>query len=146
MLWRRSSEKGAALVEMALVAPFLLTLLLGMVEFGWLFGQYNAVKHATREGARVAAVDASATGDECVILDSVTSSLEGLGAGLSNLQVTLTGGGGSMGTEGTITVSVDVGSLTGAPLISSFLPGSLSSTAEFRLERDAGWSNTLSCP
>ena len=52
----KSRENGASLVEFALIAPFLLLLLLGIVEFGYLFGQYNEVRHAAREGARYAAV------------------------------------------------------------------------------------------
>ena len=41
------SEQGASAVEMAMVAPFLLILLLGIIEFGYIFGQYNEVRHAT---------------------------------------------------------------------------------------------------
>lgn len=142
-----SSEQGAALVEMALVAPFLLLLLLGLIEFGWLFGQFNAVRHATREGARIAAVDAAQSGNQCTIYSTVESSLEGLDAGLSNLDVTLTGGGGMVGDPASITVSVDVNGLTNAPLISAFLPASLSSGADFVLEQNSGWANdTSGCP
>ena len=42
---------------MALVAPFLLLLLFGIIEFAWVFGQNLSVTHGAREGARLAAVD-----------------------------------------------------------------------------------------
>lgn len=40
------------MVEVALVTPMLLTLALGIVEFGFLFSAYVQVSNAAREGAR----------------------------------------------------------------------------------------------
>ncbi|MGH8926247.1 MAG: TadE/TadG family type IV pilus assembly protein [Acidimicrobiia bacterium] len=56
MFRRHKSERGANLVEMALVAPFLILLLFGIIEFSWVFAQDLTVKHGAREGARLAAV------------------------------------------------------------------------------------------
>lgn len=56
-LFRRNSEKGASLVEFAIVLPILLTLVFGIMEAGWLFGQVVEVNNAVREGARLAVVD-----------------------------------------------------------------------------------------
>ena len=53
---RHKGERGASLVEFALIMPLLLILVLGIVEFGYLFAQFNEVRHAAREGARYAAV------------------------------------------------------------------------------------------
>ena len=53
---RKGGDAGASLVEFALIAPFLLLLLMGIIEFGFLFGQSNEVRHAAREGAHYAAV------------------------------------------------------------------------------------------
>ena len=47
-----SAEKGAALVEFALVFPLLLLLLMGIVEFGLLFHNKQVLTNASREGAR----------------------------------------------------------------------------------------------
>ena len=47
-------EGGAALVEFAMLLPFLLILVLGIVEFGFLLGQFNEVRHGAHEGARLA--------------------------------------------------------------------------------------------
>jgi Flp pilus assembly protein TadG len=52
----KKSERGANLVEMAFVAPFLILLLFGIIEFAWVFAQDLTVKHGAREGARLAAV------------------------------------------------------------------------------------------
>jgi hypothetical protein len=51
------SERGAALVEFALVLPLLLVLVFGIMEAGWLFSQLTETRNAAREGARLAVVD-----------------------------------------------------------------------------------------
>ena len=48
------SERGAELIEFALVAPILILLISGIFDFGMLFRTYEAVTNAAREGARVA--------------------------------------------------------------------------------------------
>ena len=48
--WR--SERGAAAVEFALVLPILMTLLLGVIEFGHYFNVQISATHAAREAAR----------------------------------------------------------------------------------------------
>jgi Flp pilus assembly protein TadG len=50
--WR--SERGAELVEFALILPLLLLVLLGIMDFGLLFQRYEVITNAAREGARVA--------------------------------------------------------------------------------------------
>ena len=52
----RRSEKGQAMVEMALVLPILLLLVGGIVDFGWLFYNKLALNNAAREGARYASI------------------------------------------------------------------------------------------
>jgi Flp pilus assembly protein TadG len=54
---KRSSRRGgAAIIEFALVVPVLLTLLIGIMEFGWLVKNNLMVANAAREGARCASV------------------------------------------------------------------------------------------
>jgi Flp pilus assembly protein TadG len=50
--WR--SDRGAELVEFALVLPLMLLMLLGIIDFGLLFQRFQVVTNAAREGARVA--------------------------------------------------------------------------------------------
>src|SRR4051794_34439486 len=59
----RSSRRGAAAVEMAMVAPLLFTLLLGSIEFGRAMMAGNVLTSAAREGARVAVVPGGANSD-----------------------------------------------------------------------------------
>lgn len=57
----RGDERGAALVEFALIALPLFTILFGTIEFGWAFFQLNDIRHGAREGIRLVAVDADVT-------------------------------------------------------------------------------------
>lgn len=56
--WRavRRRDGGAAALEFALVIPVLILLLVGIIEFGFMFQAQLALTHAAREGARMAAV------------------------------------------------------------------------------------------
>jgi Flp pilus assembly protein TadG len=54
MLKRLSkAEHGAELVEFALTFPLLLLVVMGIIDFGLLFQQYEVLTNAAREGARV---------------------------------------------------------------------------------------------
>jgi Flp pilus assembly protein TadG len=57
---RVRSERGAELIEFAMTLPLLLLLVLGIIEFGFLFQEYEVVTNASREGARIAALMPSA--------------------------------------------------------------------------------------
>jgi hypothetical protein len=50
---RLRSDRGAELIEMAMVTPVLLLILGGIVDFGFLFRSWEVVTNAEREGARV---------------------------------------------------------------------------------------------
>jgi Flp pilus assembly protein TadG len=54
------SESGQALVEFALVAPLVLLLLLGVVQFGIAFNESITVADAARAGSRAAVVAGAA--------------------------------------------------------------------------------------
>ena len=59
MLWLhdfRKTERGQAVVEMALVLPILLMLVFGIIEFGRILNTYMIVTNLSREGAREGAV------------------------------------------------------------------------------------------
>ncbi len=59
-LWR--SERGTALVEFALVAPVLLLLVFGILDFARALNYYNDLTQLVGQGARAAAVDRSPDG------------------------------------------------------------------------------------
>ncbi len=50
----RKLKRASATVEMAIVTPILLTLVFGIIEYGWVFTVRQAMTNAAREGARVA--------------------------------------------------------------------------------------------
>lgn len=53
-LW--TDQHGAAMVEMAIVLPVLLVLVLGYIDFGHAFYQWNAANKAVQVGARLASI------------------------------------------------------------------------------------------
>ena len=146
---RQRGERGAALIEFAILTPLLVLLLLGIIEFGWLFGQFNDVRHATREGARFAAVNGGTEND---IAARVCAAVDGFDAGLESLTVHLVDGptpvegetyNGSIGDLASIVVIAEVSHLTGVPIVTNFLPSTLTSDVSFRLERNSElWGTT----
>jgi Flp pilus assembly protein TadG len=52
-LWR--NDKGSALIEGAIIVPFLLVLVLGVFEFSWLFYQQHLISTGINDGARYVA-------------------------------------------------------------------------------------------
>jgi Flp pilus assembly protein TadG len=50
---RFGSERGAELIEFALIVPLLLFIIMGLIDFGFMFQRYEVVTNAAREGARL---------------------------------------------------------------------------------------------
>jgi Flp pilus assembly protein TadG len=138
-MWRKlkgGRDKGANLVEFAILAPLLILLVLGIVEFGWLFSQNNDVKHGAREGARAAAVN---QGDNALLLARTCDSMD-LTSNIVTVQFT-DGANGEVGDAATVSVVATPASLTGLGLIEALMPSTLSSTIEFRLEQSSSWTS-----
>lgn len=149
----RRREDGANLVEFALLAPFLLLLLFGMIEFAWLFSQNLDVRHGAREGARLAAVNypvgptstpptrTDAQRDQLVA--EICARMDLSSGGLISLNST-----GAVGDAATAKVDAPANTLTG--FIDWAIPAGtrLVSEVDIRLEQSAGWSNgnDLACP
>jgi len=55
----RSRQRGTTTVELAIVAPLLIFLLFGIIEFGLMVKDLVGINQAAREGARTAAVGAT---------------------------------------------------------------------------------------
>lgn len=73
---REDGERGASAVEFALVLIPLLMILLGIIEFGYVFNQQLTVTNAAREGARVLAITRDA-GDAVAAATNAASTLVG---------------------------------------------------------------------
>ena len=55
----KREEKGQTLVEMAIVLPLLILILMGIIQFGFIFNGHISMTSAAREGVRLGAVGAS---------------------------------------------------------------------------------------
>lgn len=132
---RWKSDRGANLVEFALLAPLLILLLFGIIEFAWVFSQNLDMRHGAREGARLAATDDITPGSEiadiCNRMDVANS---------SNTTVTISNSGTSIGDDITVTISAPPDTLTG--IMDWVLPSTmtLTSTAIVRQEQTPSWS------
>ncbi|TJX14162.1 pilus assembly protein [Tissierella creatinini] len=117
----RKNEKGQSLVEFALVLPLLILIVVGIIEFGWLFNGKITLTSAAREGARVAAI----LKDETTATSAVNQT-----AALSGLTITdvdynyITGGPYNVNK---VRVTVE-GSMD--PLVGLFISGPVSMEAD----------------
>ena len=75
--WR--SDSGAELIEFALAFPLLLLVVLGIVDFGFLFQRYEVITNAAREGARIAALPDYQANLAANVGDRVNQYLDGAG-------------------------------------------------------------------
>jgi Flp pilus assembly protein TadG len=84
------SESGAELIEFSLTLPLLLLIVLGIIEFGFVFREYEIVTNAAREGARIAILPSYGTADVTARVDDYLTT-----AGLDPLRATVTPGVGT---------------------------------------------------
>jgi Flp pilus assembly protein TadG len=92
----RRGESGMAMVEAVIVLPILLMVLFAIIEFGIVFGRWQVLSNAAREGARRAVVyrppaTCSASAVEAEVDAAVASYAGTLGMSVSADDVTLTG-------------------------------------------------------
>jgi Flp pilus assembly protein TadG len=162
---RRQSDKesGASLVELAMIAPLLLLLLIGVMEFAWVFSQHLDVRQGTREATRLAIVNYPAGTDQssgqdtvkntedlvaevCARMDDATDATVSIAATVGPSGETA----GHAGSLIQVTVAKPGTSLT--DLLNWALPPDLSlqASAEGRVLYPATWANTDSttekCP
>lgn len=69
----RGCQRGAALIEFALVFPILALLLFGTVDFGMVLLNTNSARQGTREGARQAVVAHFGNSEGCVVTPNTIS-------------------------------------------------------------------------
>jgi Flp pilus assembly protein TadG len=85
-----ADDAGQDLVEYALVLPIFLLLVLGVIEFGLLFFQYNVVANAAREGARAGIVMETDTCPTSCLAKRVDDAAREITAGLDPKSLTIT--------------------------------------------------------
>jgi hypothetical protein len=74
---KRRDERGAAMVEFAIILPLVLLLTFGLIDFGFAFADAAGIKSATRSGARIGSALSKQHGQ----LQSITTAVN---AGLGN--------------------------------------------------------------
>ena len=97
-------ERGAVLAEFALVAPVLLMLLFGIIQFGLAYHRAQAVEAAAHDAGRLASLSTSSTND---VVSRATGVLAGTIGGTTPTVVVSPGAcAGRQGQSVTVTVSV----------------------------------------
>lgn len=138
------------MVEFAVVAPLLFLLLFGIIDFGWAFSQNLDVKHAAREGARLAAVNAATGADPDARLDALIAEIRQRSTELADdeteVYVAFADGpadanttSGDIGDSVVVCVRHPLRSITGAT--TQFMSGSLHTKAVIRMEKIANFSS-----
>jgi Flp pilus assembly protein TadG len=128
----RKKQKGAAVVEFALVLPLFLLIVFGIIEFG--IGLYDkaVITNASREGARAGIVLKNPKPTDADITSVVTNYTSNylLTFGTQNTpNVAITGSGGTFGNPLSVKVSYTYTGLMLGPLLSALTgPITLSST------------------
>lgn len=87
--WRsvRTARRGGAVVEMAIVTPLLMMILLGTIEFGYVFMMEQSLTNAAREACRMATLPGASDAD---IQTRAQQALAGTGLNVTSGNVTIT--------------------------------------------------------
>jgi hypothetical protein len=99
VLGRLRSEDGQSFVEFAFVMPFLIFLVLGIVQFGRAWHNYLAITDAARVGAREAAVHRSTA------CSTATTKINGMGIIPTGSTIGCVLSGSNVGDQVAVTIS-----------------------------------------
>lgn len=136
----RKADRGANLVEFAMVMPFLLILLIGIVEFSWTLATNIDVKQGAREGARITAVNTPDTGI-ADLADEICNRMDLVGANPLTEITWESDGTPTVGEGVIVTVSTPHETLTGFMDWAFGGLTTLESTVEIRIEQPPSWSD-----
>ncbi len=115
---RLKNEKGQAMVEFAVILPILLILIMGIIDFGWLFYNQLALNNSCREGARFAVVNTGKQNRAELIENRVNSVTPP--QLLEDLEITLTWSNLVQPLQGDITVKLDTQIVVLTPVLGIF--------------------------
>jgi Flp pilus assembly protein TadG len=105
----RASERGAVAVEFAILAPVLVMLLLGIMEFGRAYNAQASISAAAREGVRVMAV----SNDKTAARTAAKSAAVSLKPALTDANISFGGATCTPGAQISITISYNLTTMTG---------------------------------
>jgi Flp pilus assembly protein TadG len=124
-------ERGAALVEFALVLPIFIVLLVGVLEFGTLFNYWIDETHLANEGARWAVVNNVPGGgnlQQYIRSQADSSDLQSN----AHVCVSFPSGTSNVGDPVQVQVSYDSGIPVVSGVVNKFFGGSLPSTVKLK--------------
>lgn len=140
--WGSRKDRGASLVEFAILAPLLVLLLFGIIEFAWLFSVNLDIRHGAREAGRLAATDdfpnpGTPSLDICSRMDV---------AARPSTEVSINRNGTNIGDDITVVVDTPASTLTG--ILDWAIPSGarLTSTVIVRQEQAPSWSQITAVP
>jgi len=112
---RRRGQRGATAVEFALVLPVFLTVVFGVIEYGWVFYQQFNLAGAVRDGLRqgVTISQTASPDPRSTAVTKAQANLTTLGVSLTGVTLAATYGGASptktMTLSGTMTYKKMIG-------------------------------------
>lgn len=121
------AETGQALVELSIALPVLLILLLGVMEFGFMFSSYLGLLHGAREGVRAAALGA----DDAAIVQRIEAAAVQLNT--SRLTIRIQPGQGQRKAGSTVTVTLNYRYEPLLPGVDGLLGGLVDLEASYRM-------------
>jgi Flp pilus assembly protein TadG len=146
MRHRLNNDRGANLVEFAIVLPFLLLLLLGMIEFSWTLATHLDVRQGAREGARITAVNTPDSGNTALAAE-ICNRMDLVGNDTATIIAWASDGTPEVGEGVTVTVNTPHSTLTGLVDWAFGSLTTLQSTVEIRIEQPPDWSDgSQNCP
>lgn len=104
-----TSERGAVAVEFALLAPVLIMVLLGIMEFGRAYNVQTTLTNAAREGVRNMAINNSQDTARTAAKNAATQ----LNPTLTDGNITFSTASCTVGAQMTVTVSYNLSTMTG---------------------------------
>jgi Flp pilus assembly protein TadG len=114
MARRRTADRGAAAVEMALVLPLLLLLVFGIIDFGRMLNAQIALTEAAREAARAHVLGA----DPAPRFNAAANGLTG-----STYNVDENCAGATAADDAVVTTSYQFSFITPVGILAGLLPG-----------------------
>ncbi|MGM7777286.1 TadE/TadG family type IV pilus assembly protein [Arthrobacter sp. KNU-44] len=105
----RPSERGAVAVEFAILAPLLIMLLLGIMEFGRAYNVQVSLSNAAREGVRVMAI----SNDQTAAKTAAKNAAVALNPQLADTNFTFSPASCTSGAQMSVTIKYTLSTLTG---------------------------------
>lgn len=105
----KASERGAVAVEFALLAPILIMILLGIMEFGRAYAVQTTLTNAAREGVRTMAINNSQSDAKAAALNAAPS----IFPALQDSNFTFSAASCTAGSQMTLTLNYTLNTLTG---------------------------------